>query len=200
MDTIVSNNHLNINKKIEKILIEDLISGFDLICDSQGLWDCEKFYDMTYEDYMRECIIHNNFNNEELEDMSIFELNEIGYTMDYKLFLHMCKCVKGETDMFGDGTEMFAYMFDMEIDTEQRIINNYALFYITEQIIYNNLEHTIIKIYRNIFKIEANKKKHSGLINLYTKLYNKNKQKKTISKILNDQFDTDILQTILQSY
>ena len=25
-------------------------------------------------------------------------------------------------------------------------------------------------------------------------------QKKTISKILNDQFDTDILQTILQSY
>jgi len=95
---------------------------------------------------------------------------------------------------------MFANMFDMDTDTEQRIINNYALAYITEQIIYDNLEHIIIKIFRNIFKLKANKKKHSGLINLYNKLDKLNKKKIVINKILNDKFNTDILQNITEFY
>ncbi len=88
----------------------------------------------------------------------------------------MCKYVKNDYDCYDNG-EMFAGMFDMDTNTEQRIINNYALAYITEQIAYDNLNSkTIIKIHRNIFKIEANKKKHSGLINLYEKLDKKNKK------------------------
>ena len=198
-DIIVSGNHININNSIEKILIDNLISGFDLISMSQDLWDCENFSNMCYEDYMRDFVIQDLFNDEELADISIFEYYKIGYTMDYKIFLHMCKCVKEEYDNYDNG-EMFAEMFYMDTDTEQQIINNYALFYITEKIVYNRLEHTIIKIHRNIFKFEANKKKHNKLINLYNKLDKLNKKKIIINKILNDKFDTDILQNIIQFY
>ena len=200
MDIVVSDNHLNINNSIVKILTKYLITGFHHISTSQDLWDYEKFYDKTYEEYMRYCFIHSIFNGEHLEDINILDFEDISYNMDYKVFLHMCKCVKQEYDNFGEGEILFANMFDMDTDTEQRIINNYALAYITEQIIYDNLYIPIIKIYRNIFKIEAHKKKHSKLINLYTKLDIKNKQKKTISRILNNKFDTDIIQNIISAY
>lgn len=199
---IITNNQENINHSIEKILIDNLITGFKLISSSQGLWDCENFSNTNYYDYMREGIIHSLFNNEDLADISIFEYYEIGYTMDYKTFLNMCKFVKEDYDNFGEGEILFANMFDMDTDTEQKIINNYALGYITETLLYfDNLDNiTIIKIHRNIFKFEAHKKKHSKLINLYTKLDKKNKQKKTISRILNNKFDTDILQNIISAY
>tara|TARA_R110000787_G_scaffold246233_1_gene351990 strand:- start:35 stop:517 length:483 start_codon:yes stop_codon:yes gene_type:complete len=97
----------------------------------------------------------------------------------------MCKCVNENYDSFDTG-ELFANMFDMDTDTEQKIINNYALAYITEQVVCNWLGHTIIKIYKNIFKNQANKNKYSRLISLYDKyithLNNINK-KKTIDKI-----------------
>ena len=203
MDIIVNANHLNINISIQKILIDSLITVFKNITNNftECFCDCMNLYNpnMCYDDFMRDYVIHNKFNVEELADINVLELYEIDYTMDYKIFLHMCKCVKEEYDNFDNG-EMFADMFDMDTNTEQRIINNYALFYISEQIIYDNLEHTIIKIFRNIFKFQANKNKHSGLINLYNKLDKLNKKKIVINKILNDKFDTDILQNIIEFY
>ena len=184
MDIIVSRNQQNLNSTIEDILIEELISSFSLISDSQNYWDCEFFEVYNYKNYMKEDIIYNIFSE---EDNNIFENNNKCYVMDYKLFLHMCKCVKQDFDNFDNG-EVFADLFDMDAATEQTIINNYALAYIKEQVVCDNLEHTIIKIYKNIFKNKVNKYKHSGLISLYDKyithLNNINK-KKTVIKLLN---------------
>ena len=150
-----SHNQENINNCIEEILIESLISGFELISADQSLWDCENFENYDYHTYIRDCIIHSNFNEEHLRYENILDYENKSYNIDYRTFLNMCKYVKNDYDRY----------------------DNDALAYITEQIAYDNLNSkTIIKIHRNIFKIEANKKKHSGLINLYEKLDKKNKK------------------------
>jgi hypothetical protein len=199
-------NQEHINDCINNILIQELIDTFKNITNNtyiQSFWDCMDFYNpnMYYDDFMRDYPILKKFNNEDLTDINILEYYKMDYTMDYKTFLNMCKCVKQDYDNYDNG-EMFADMFDMNTDTERRIINAYAYSYITEQVLYyDNLDNkTIIKIFRNIFKIKANKKKHSGLINLYEKLDKLNKKKIIINKILNDKFDTDILQNIIEFY
>jgi len=201
MDIIVNDTHRNLNKKIENILIKCLIGSFEFVCSAKCLWDNE--YDtMIDKDEFNEYIIENSiedlFNGEQLNDTTIFECYEIGYEMDYNTFIHMCKYVKEEYDMFD--SEMFSQLFDMDTDTEQRIINAYAYFYIRNKIRDEPvLDSPIIHIHRNIAKYNFNNRKHSGLIRLYNKLDKLNKKKIVISKILNDKFDTDILQTILQS-
>jgi len=201
MDIIVNDTHRNLNKKIEDILIKSLIGGFEFVCSAKCLWDNE--YDDVidkedFNEYIIENVIQDLFNGEQLNDMTIFECYEIGYEMDYDTFIHMCKYVKEEYDMF-DG-EMFSELFDMDTNTEQRVINAYAYFYIRSKIRDEPvLDSPIIHIYRNIAKYNFNNNKHSGLIRLYNKLDISNKKKIVISKILNDKFDTDILQTILQS-
>jgi hypothetical protein len=85
--------------------------------------------------------------------------------------------------------------FDTMIDNEE--FNEYM---------YENVIHNVFNGKQlndmTIFECKYNlhKNKHSGLINLYTKLDIKTKQKKTISKILNNKFDMDILQNILDCY
>lgn len=203
MDIIVNDTHRNLNKKIEGILIKSLIGGFELVCSSKCLWDNE--YDTMidkdeFNEYINENVIHNVFNGTQLNDTTIFECYEIGYEMDYDTFIHMCKYVKEEYDMFDSG-EMFSQLFDMDTNTEQRVINAYAYFYIRSKIRDEPvLDSPIIHIHRNIAKYNFNNNKHSGLIRLYNKLDILNKKKIVISRILNDKFDTDILQTILQSY
>ena len=201
MDIIVNDTHRNLNKKIEGILIKSLIGSFEFVCSAKSLWDLD-FDDVIDKEEFNEYIIENSiedlFNGEQLNDTTIFECYEIGYEMDYDTFIHMCKYVKEEYDMFD--SEMFSQLFDMDTDTEQRIINAYAYFYIRNKIRDEPvLDSPIIHIHRNIAKYNFNNRKHSGLIRLYNKLDILNKKKIVISKILNDKFDTDILQTILQS-
>jgi hypothetical protein len=201
MDWFVNDTHKNLTKKIEDILIKCLIGRFEFVCSVKSLWDLE-FDDVIDKEEFNEYIIENSiedlFNGEQLNDTTIFECYEIGYEMDYDTFIHMCKYVKEEYDMFD--SEMFSQLFDMDTDTEQRIINAYAYFYIRNKIRDEPvLDSPIIHIHRNIAKYNFNNRKHSGLIRLYNKLDKLNKKKIVISKILNDKFDTDILQTILQS-
>ena len=201
MDIIVNDTHRNLNKKIEGILIKSLIGSFEFVCSAKSLWDLD-FDDVIDKEEFNEYIIENSiedlFNGEQLNDTTIFECYEIGYEMDYDTFIHMCKYVKEEYDMFD--SEMFSQLFDMDTDTEQRIINAYAYFYIRNKIRDEPvLDSPIIHIHRNIAKYNFNNRKHSGLIRLYNKLDILNKKKIVISRILNDKFDTDILQTILQS-
>jgi len=201
MDWFVNDTHKNLTKKIEDILIKSLIGSFEFVCSAKCLWDNE--YDTMidkeeFNEYIIENSIEDLFNGEQLNDTTIFECYEIGYEMDYNTFIHMCKYVKEEYDMFD--SEMFSQLFDMDTDTEQRIINAYAYFYIRNKIRDEPvLDSPIIHIHRNIAKYNFNNRKHSGLIRLYNKLDILNKKKIVISKILNDKFDTDILQTILQS-
>ena len=203
MDIIVSDTHRNLNKKIEDILIKGLIRRFEFMCSTKSLWDNEldTMIDKDeFNQYMYENIIEVLFNGTRLNDINIFEFNYIDYEMDYKIFMHMCKCVREEYDMFDSGV-MFSELFTIGADTERRVINAYAYFYITSKIRDEPvLDSPIIHIYRNIAKYNFNNKKHNKLTNLYNKLDILNKKKIVISRILNDKFDTDILQTILQSY
>lgn len=201
MDIIVNDNHINLNKKIEGILIKGLIGGFELVCSSKCLWDNE-FDTMIDKDefngYIDDNVIENLFNGGQLIDTNIFECYEVDYYMDYKTFMQMCKYIKDEYDMFD--SSCFLELFDMDTDTEERVINAYAYLYIRSKIRDEPvLDSPIIHIHRNIAKYNFNNKKHSGLIRLYNKLDILNKKKIVISRILNDKFDTDILQTILQS-
>ena len=204
MDIIVNDTHRNLNEEIEGILIKSLIGGFELVCSSKCLWDNEfdtMIDNEEFNEYMYENVIHNVFNGKQLNDMTIFEWYEIGYEMDYKTFMHMSKFIKEEYEKFDDSGELFSELFDMDTDTERRVINAYAYFYIRNKIRDEPvLDSPIIHIHRNIAKYMFNNKKHNKLINLYNKLDILNKKKIVISKILNDKFDTDILQTILQSY
>ena len=57
-----------------------------------------------------------------------------------------------------------------------------------------------MRYYKNIYKTERNNKKHNKLIKFYNKLERKNKQKKTIIKILDSKFNQDIIQNIISVY
>ena len=203
MDIIVNDTHKNLNKKIEFIFISYLTGNFQFMCSAKSLWNNE-FDTMIdkdeFNEYMYENAIESLFNGEQLNDTNIFEFCEVDYEMDYKTFMYMSKFVKEEYDMFDSG-EMFSKLFDMDTDTERRVINAYAYFYIRSKIRDEPvLDSLIIHIYRNIAKYNFNNKKHNKLINLYNKLDKLNKKKIVINKILNDKFDTDILQNIIQFY
>jgi len=91
-------------------------------------------------------------------------------------------------------------MFDEDENTETKIINMYAYFYIKEEWCFIQGGFIFLDKMRNIAKYNFHKKKYNKLINLYEKLDKKNKQKKTIIKILNDKFHTDIIQNIICAY
>jgi len=186
MDIIVSDNQANLNKKIEEIFIENLINKFinlDNIYPSMEL----NIFNIFYGDYL------------EFTNLNILMYYNKSYDMDYKLFLHISKIVKEYMINYDDMEEEdFCNMFDMDKNTEKLIINSYCFYYIHTA--WNYLEHKIIHIFKKLFKYNSHKNKHIGLINLYTKLDIKNKQKKTISRLLNNKFDTDILDNILDCY
>ena len=203
MDIVVSDKHKDINKKIENILINALINNFKFVCSSKNLWKHE--FDTVIDEeefiyYIRQCIIEKIFNGDMIEDMTIFELGNIPYEMDYKTFSFMCKFIKREYDYMGAYNTQFCELFDMHTNTEQRVINDYVYFYIHSKIRDELLDSPIIHIYRKIAKYNYHNNKHSGLIRLYNKLDILNKKKIVIEKILHDKFDTDILENILQSY
>jgi len=131
---------------------------------------------------------------------NILEEHNKSYTLDFKTSINLLKYIKEELVNNYGSEDVFCNMFDEDENTETKIINMYAYFYIRNEWSFNDpWDYLLVDKMRNIAKYNFHKKKHNKLINLYEKLDKKNKQKKTIIKILNDKFDTDILQTILQS-
>ena len=189
----------NINEIFTEYLIEDFIDTID----------CDDWYkinsDEDYCEYFEENFIDNVFNGRYLEYDNILEEHNKSYTLDFKTTINLLKYIKEWLVDNFDGGDSFCDMFDDGVNSERKIINNYAYFYIRENwrdIYVSELTDNwkITKIFINIAKYNFHKNKHNKLINLYKKLDKKNKQKKTISKILNEKFDTDILQNIISAY
>ena len=138
---------------------------------------------------------------------NVLEEYNKSYTLDFKTSIQLIKyiqiCLVNE---YGCKYERdFCDMFWENVDSERAIINSYADWFVRKNWFYIYHRQTsdkwqIIKIYRNMAKYNFHKKKYNKLINLYEKLDKKNKQKKTIIKILNDKFDTDIIQNIISAY
>ena len=144
--------------------------------------------------------INDEFNVISHYETNILEHHNIDYTLNLKIFIHMLKYIKGTLIDEMEHFDMFCNMFDEGIsETENRVINMYALELINSDR-YDNLSYSNEKLLNNIGKYNSHKNKHNKLINLYEKLDKKNKQKKTISKILNNKFDTDIIQNIICAY
>lgn len=94
---------------------------------------------------------------------------------------------------------------DIEEDIEYEIIEEYANMYLYDYFCQNDDYNWLIidKEYKNMIKYNIHKNKHSRLISLYKKLKDldiKNKEKKIISRILNNKFNRDIIDSILNNY
>tara|TARA_R110002050_G_C8835243_1_gene505532 strand:+ start:554 stop:1132 length:579 start_codon:yes stop_codon:yes gene_type:complete len=192
MSLSTTSNQDDIDNNIYEIFTNSLVEEFiDTV-------DCDIWYNFYMEDdvydYIRAEFIENTFNSG--YDNILEEYNK-SYTLDFKTSIRLLKFIKEELVDNYESEENFCNMFNDRVDSETKIINQYAYWYIMQNWCDNNL---IIKIFKNIYKYNSRKNKHNKLINLYTKLDIKNKQKKTIIKILNDKFDTDILQNIICAY
>ena len=190
----------NINEIFTECLIEDFIDTID--CD---YFDWYKFNsEEEYYEYFEDKFIDEVFNTPYRDD-NIFYHYDKDYTLDFKTSIKLLKYIKlWCVDNCSMGDE-FSSIFDDDVNSETKIINNYAYWYIREnwRDIYDcelTDKWLITKIYRNIAKYNLHKNKHNKLINLYEKLDKKNKQKKTIIKILDEKFDTDIIQNIISVY
>ncbi len=187
-------NQDDINEGINEIFTNSLVEDFMNTVDSD-IW-----YNFDNEDdfceYIREDIIENTFNR---GYDNILEEHNKSYTLDFKTSIRLLKFIKKELVDNYDCGDIFCDIFNHRVDSETKIINQYAYWYISEywDEDYNG---SVINIFRNIYRYNSNKNKHNKLINLYTKLDIKNKQKKTIIKILNNNFNTDILQNIICAY
>ena len=193
-----------IDEGIVEIFTNSLVEEFiDSVNNDNWCWlICRE----DYYDYIREGIIEPVFNTG--YNNILKEYNK-SYTLDFKTSIKLLKFIKQELVDDYEGGDIFCDMFKGGVDSETKIINQYAYWWIK----YIRLENgyywvneyyddmkLIVKIFINIAKYNFNNNKHNKLINLYTKLDIKNKQKKTIIKILNNKFDTDILQNIICAY
>jgi len=131
---------------------------------------------------------------------NILEEHNKSYTLDFKTSINLLKYIKEELVNNYGSEDVFCNMFDEDENSETKIINMYAYFYIKEEWCFIQGGFIFLDKMRNIAKYNFHKKKYNKLINLYEKLNKKNKQKKTIIKILNDKFHTDIIQNIICAY
>jgi hypothetical protein len=189
-------NIYNIDEGIVEIFCNSLVDDFMDSVDRDIWYNFDNEGD--YIEYIREDIIEITFNR---GYNNILEEYNKSYTLDFKTSIRLLKLIKEWLVDNYDSEDIFCDMFNDNVDSETKIINQYAYWYIRDNW-YNDGNGTdlIIKIFRNIAKYNSHKNKHNKLINLYTKLDKKNKQKKTIIRILNDKFDTDILQNIICAY
>jgi len=191
----------NINEIFTECLIQNFIDTID--CDYIDWYEFNSYE--NYCEYFEDNFIDNVFNAPHRGDSNIFYYYDKDYTLDFKTSIILLKYIKEWLVDNYDCGDSFCDMFNDDVNSQTKIINNYAYFYIREnwKDIYDS-ELTdnwlITKIIRNIAKYNFHKNKHNKLINLYEKLDKKNKQKKTIIKILNEKFDTDIIQNIISAY
>lgn len=186
----------NINEIFTECLIQDFIDtiGFD---DWYEFDDYDKWYEYFEEDVI-EPVFNRTYGN-------ILENHNKSYTLDFKTSIKLLNYIKEHLVDNADGGDIFCDMFDEDVNSEIKIINMYAYWYIRYE--WNDIykykltdNWLIIRIFKKIANYNYYKNKHNKLINLYEKLDKKNKQKKTISKILNNKFDTDIIQNIICAY
>ena len=192
----------NINEIFTECLIQNFIETID--CDYIDWYEFDNEDD--YYDYIDVDFIQNVFNSPiVMEENNIFYYYDKDYTLDFKTSINLIKYIKVDlVDMYDMG-DVFCNMFNEDVNSETKIINNYAYWYIRENwgmILEDrkNYNWLIIKIIRNIAKYNFHKKKYNKLINLYEKIDKKNKQKKNIIKILNDKFNTKNIQNIIKVY
>tara|TARA_R100001509_G_C4789161_1_gene189142 strand:- start:97 stop:678 length:582 start_codon:yes stop_codon:yes gene_type:complete len=177
------------NEALLEEFIDDFEEMYNIFDNRQELYD-----------WINQRFIQQVFNNP-LNTMNILEKYDKDYTLDLHTFINMTIYVKEELEdicMEEEFLELFTDNYNYN-DIKSNIINLYALYYIQQDYDFS-IDYPIVNLLRNCSKYNYHKNKHSGLINLYTKLDKKNKQKKTISKILNNKFDMDILQNILDCY
>ena len=206
MSSTTFNQH-DIDNNIYEIFTECLIQNFieTIDCDYFDWYNFDNVDD--YYDYIEADFIQNVFNSPCIvrDDNNIFYYYNKDYTLDFKTSINLIKYIKVDLVDSCNRVSLFCEMFDENVNSQTKIINMYAYWSIIEywhMILEDRKTDNwlITKIFLNIAKYNFDKNKHNKLINLYEKLDKKNKQKKTISKILNDQFDTDILQNIISAY
>jgi hypothetical protein len=194
----IPNNQEVIREHIKNIFNEELLKKF--------IDELEEIFWFNYKEelynWINEVFIQDQIFNNPLDTMNILEKYDKDYTLDLHTFINITIYVKMELVEYGDSEETYLDLFNDELsnnDNISNIINLYALYYIQQDWDFG-IDFPIVRLLRNYTKYNLHKNKHSGLINLYTKLDIKTKQKKTISKILNNKFDMDILQNILDCY
>jgi hypothetical protein len=195
-------NEKIINQNIVDIFTEGLIETFIEDTKQYNYYSIEGL-----DDYIKDEVIENIFNRETCNILNYWNKK---YILDCETLIELLKIIK--EDLEDSGLEdLFCDMFNRNENSETKIINMYSYVWIKEHWCWIGNDFyeeeydcdkmdRLFNLFRNIGKYNLNTKKHSGLINLYTKLDIKNKQKKTISKILNNKFDMDILQNILDCY
>jgi hypothetical protein len=191
----------NINRSILNIYNKSIKDDFINLINNEYISD-DTTLNMDDDDISEYLIDKSEdvFNGISDNETNILEQHNIDYTINLKIFIHMLKYIKGTLIDEMEHFDMFCNMFDEGIsETENRVINMYVREVIHSDR-YGNLSYLNEKLLNNIGKYNSHKKKHNKLINLYEKLDIKNKQKKTINKILNNKFDTDILENILDCY
>ena len=182
LDRILYNDDLDINLDLynifEQIVLKNIVNNYHYL-DWCG--DGPRSYD--YE-------INSKFIIDSIYPInsSVNILKE--YNIDYNL------------DNIYEYLEENINILDIDVDIiEEKIIEEYAERYLHNIFLEVDDFNWRINIeYKNMIKYNIHKNKHSRLISLYKKLDIKNKEKKIISRILNNKFNCDIIDSILNNY
>ena len=182
----------NLNETIIHILNTELrkfiVNGDENIC-------YELIIKLKLNDFYHDVLIQNTFNSDE---NPIFEYNFKTFNKTDTL-LEMIIFIKQELiDNYGM-EDNFINLFQPK-DCFINILSNYTYHYANSINCEEFLDLNLMRYYKNIYRTERNNKKHNKLIKFYNKLERKNKQKKTITKILNKKFNQDITESILIHY
>ncbi len=174
----------NLNKTIIYILNTELKK-----------WIVNKKIKLELNEFYHDVLIQNTFNSDK---NPIFEYNFKTFNKTNTL-LEMIIFIKQELiDNYGM-EDSFINLFEPK-DCFINILKNYTYNYANSINCEEYLDINLIRYYKNIYKTNINNKKYNKLINLYNKLERKNKQKKTIIKILDSKFNQDIIQNIISVY
>ena len=135
--------------------------------------------------YERECIIQPIFWEKKSRYINILDYN-ISHFKKAKIILSMMVYLTQNNSFDEDYSEIFSE----EKNCFEKLLQVYFYNYIS---IENLIYESSILYYEHL-------QKYNKLINLYNKLERKNKQKKTIIKILDSKFNEDIIQNIISVY
>jgi len=152
-------------------------------------------FNYELNEFYCDVLIQNTFNSDE---NPIFDYNFKTFNKTDTL-LEMIIFIKEELiDNYGM-EDHFINLFQPK-DSFINILSNYTYHYANSINYEEFLDLNLMRYYKNIYKTERNNKKHNKLIKFYNKLERKNKQKKTIIKILDSKFNQDIIQNIISVY
>ena len=156
-------NQDDIDNNIDEIFTECLIQNFieTIDCDYSKWYNFDNEDD--YYDYIDGDFIQNVFNIPVRYGNIFYYYNKV-YTLDFKTSIKLLKYIKGNLVDDCDQELLFCEMFDENVSSETKIINNYAYWLIRQvwgEILEDRKTYNwlIIKIIRNIAKYNFHKKK-----------------------------------------